>query len=72
MTAKVRIRRHLDSEVLHLPELRELLGRDVEIVVSPVEDDGREDVRDFPLAGSVKRYDNPFDPAAEEDWEAMQ
>lgn len=32
MTA-IRIRKKLDSETLHLPELRPLLGRNVEIVV---------------------------------------
>jgi hypothetical protein len=30
----IRIRRKLDSETLHLPEVRPLLGRTVEIVVS--------------------------------------
>ena len=29
----IRIRRHLDSETLHLPELRGMIGRDVEIIV---------------------------------------
>lgn len=29
----IRIRRHLDSEQLNLPELRPLIGRDVEITV---------------------------------------
>ena len=29
----IRIRKHLDSDTLHLPELRELIGRDVEITV---------------------------------------
>jgi len=31
----IRIRRKLDSETLHLPELRPLVGQTVEIVVSP-------------------------------------
>jgi hypothetical protein len=30
----IRIRKRLDSETLHLPELRPLIGRDVEIVVT--------------------------------------
>ncbi len=30
----VRIRKHLDSETLHLPELRPLIGKTVEIVVN--------------------------------------
>ena len=29
----IRLTRHIDSETLHLPELRPLLGRDVEIIV---------------------------------------
>jgi hypothetical protein len=29
----IRIRKRLDSETLHLPELRPLLGREVEIIV---------------------------------------
>lgn len=34
MTA-IHIHRRIDSETLHLPELRPLLGQDVEIVVTP-------------------------------------
>lgn len=33
----IRIRRKLDSETLHLPELRPLLGREVEIYVHEVQ-----------------------------------
>jgi hypothetical protein len=29
----IRIRKHLDSDTLHLPELRNLIGHDVEITV---------------------------------------
>lgn len=29
----LRIHRHVDSETLHLPELRPLIGKDVEIIV---------------------------------------
>ena len=29
----VRIHRHLDSETLHVPELRPMIGKDVEIIV---------------------------------------
>ncbi len=32
----LRICRRVDSEILHVPELREFLGKDVEIVVSEV------------------------------------
>ena len=30
---EIRIRKHIDSETLHLPELRPLIGKEVEIVV---------------------------------------
>ncbi|MGB7159919.1 MAG: hypothetical protein WBD40_17770 [Tepidisphaeraceae bacterium] len=33
MTA-IKIERHLDSDTLHLPELKALIGRDVEIIVT--------------------------------------
>jgi hypothetical protein len=29
----IRVRKHIDSEVLHLPELQEMIGRDVEIII---------------------------------------
>ena len=29
----IRIRKHIDSETLHLPELREMIGKEVEIIV---------------------------------------
>ena len=34
MSAVLKIRRHLDSETLHVPELRDLIGKDVEITVT--------------------------------------
>lgn len=33
----IRIRRKLDSETLHLPELRPLMGKEVEIIVHSAE-----------------------------------
>ena len=48
--AAIRIRRKLDSETLHLPELRPLIGRDVEIVVQ--EEKGSSAAA--PLQGSVR------------------
>ena len=71
----IKVKRHLDSETLDLPELRPLLGQDVEIVVL-VSDacggrldsaSGREDLR-----GSVLRYDDPCTPVGEDDWEALR
>jgi hypothetical protein len=40
MGITVRLRRHLDSETLHVPEIRPLLGRDVEIEVREVDGSG--------------------------------
>ncbi len=70
MSTPVRIKRHLDSETVYLPEIRELVGRDVEIVVRelPVASD---ESRDAPLRGSVLKYDDPFGPVSENDWEAL-
>lgn len=31
----IHVRRHIDSDLLHIPELRELLGQDVEITIRP-------------------------------------
>lgn len=74
----VRIHTRLESETLTLPQLRPLVGKQVEIIV-------REDVcaevkasttrvsaaGRYPLRGSVLRYDEPFEPAAPaEEWEA--
>lgn len=70
MAGTVRIKRHLDSETIHLPEVRDLIGRDVEIVVRAVEEAGPR-LRRYPLRGSVLRYDEPFEPVANEDWEAL-
>ncbi len=69
MATTVRIKRHLDSETVHLPEVRDLVGRDVEIVVRELEP-GLAPTDRYPLRGSVLRYDEPFEPVAEDDWEA--
>ena len=68
MKPVVRIRRHIESDTLVVPELEELLGCDVEIEIRPVELTG-EEIRSR-LRGSVLRYDDPFGPADEEGWEA--
>lgn len=31
----IKIRKHVDSETLHIPELREMVGQDVEITIQP-------------------------------------
>lgn len=64
MANVVRVKRHLDSETVHLPELKELIGHDVEIVVREIETPAAPD-----LTGSILRFDDPLEPIDEE-WEA--
>jgi hypothetical protein len=72
----VKITRRLDSETLYLPELRPLLGKQVEIIVLEAETNasgGERTSTPEDLRGSVLRYDSPFEPAVpEEDWEALR
>ena len=70
MTQVVRVKRHLDSETVHLPEVRALIGHDVEIVVREA-DPATANRQQYPLSGSVLRYDEPLEPVAEDDWEAL-
>ncbi len=74
MSTVVRIKRHLDSDTLYLPELHELIGEDVEIIVSTTDESARVAVKDEQyrsLWGSVLSDDDPFGPA-EEEWEAAE
>ena len=70
----IRIRRRLDSETLHLPEINGLLGKMVEIIIIEEGGDGENPMKkdEFPLRGSVLRFEDPTEPVAEEDWEAAQ
>ena len=43
----IRVHRHLESETLHLPELRPLVGRNVEIIV--VEEHGEPNAEVLPF-----------------------
>ncbi len=61
MKTTVRVRRHLDSETIYLPEAKELLGKEVEIVVREL-DEAVEPADPFRLRGSVLKYDDPFGP----------
>lgn len=61
----VRVRRRLESETLRVPEAREFIGHEVEIVIRDV-GPGTDSPPANPLAGSVLRYDDPFEPVAEE------
>jgi hypothetical protein len=54
--APIRIRKHVVSETLHLPELKPLIGKDVEILVreEKVGANGRRDLALlFDLAGNI-------------------
>lgn len=71
------IRCRVDSDILRIPELGELVGRDVEIVVREVKAESESQPlmpdNKYPLRGSLLWYDDPFGPAAPiEDWEASQ
>lgn len=48
----IRIRRRIDSEDLHLPELRPLLGRDVEIIVLDTNTEAAKNIPEPPLPRS--------------------
>jgi hypothetical protein len=70
-----RVKQRIDSETLHLPELRPLVGRQVEIIVLCLDDECRAELAStqFPLRGSVQRYDAPFEPAVTAGaWEAAR
>ena len=71
----IRVKRRIESENVYLPELRPWKGADVEIIVL------RERVTEsaknlpqsrYPLRGSVFHYEEPFDPVAAHDWEALE
>ncbi len=71
----IRVTKTLDSETLHLPQVRPFLGQEVEIIVLPTDAQGLKtpsrDASQKPLAGSVLRDDDPFGPAVPPDeWEA--
>ena len=70
----IRIITRLDSDTFQRPELRPLVGKQVEITVreqaeiNPSLNPGDR----YPLRGSVLRYDDPFEPVASDDWEAQR
>lgn len=49
----IRIRKHVVSETLHLPELKPLIGKDVEILVQEEKNGGRDLAPLFDLAGNI-------------------
>ena len=40
----IHVRRHIDSDLLHIPELREMMGQDVEITITPRVANGEEPI----------------------------
>jgi hypothetical protein len=59
----IRIRKQVDSEVLHLPELKEMLGKTVEIII--VEETGTSNERPQEIACfSALMPKETFDPQA--------
>ena len=73
MTA-IRIETTIDSETLHLPQLKPLVGKSVEIIVREMPQRAERAGPGpwvSPLAGSVIEYIDPFEPAVSPDeWEA--
>ncbi len=73
MTA-IRIETTIDSDTLHLPQLKPLVGKSVEIIVREMSQHAHELENGSwasPLAGSVIEYRDPFAPAlSPDDWEA--
>jgi hypothetical protein len=71
----IRLKKRVDSETLYLPELKAMVGKEVEIIVL---EGGTEEPREsasesrYPLRGWVFRFDDPLEPVAEGDWEAMR
>jgi hypothetical protein len=68
-----------DHGVLVLDDLPFGAGADVEVIVLERRDGARSVDREtagdedrYPLRGSVLRYDDPTEPVAVEDWEALQ
>jgi hypothetical protein len=69
----IRIHTLLESETISIPELRPLVGKQVEITIcEELMPDvvSAASVVPSPLKGSVLRYDEPFSPVADSNWEA--
>ncbi|HEY4234157.1 MAG TPA: hypothetical protein VGM76_12070 [Lacipirellulaceae bacterium] len=69
----IRIETLLEGDTLYLPELKPLVGKSVEIVVTELLQKGElQHGANWvsPLADSVLNYVEPFESAAVADWEA--
>jgi hypothetical protein len=69
----IRIEQRLDSETLHLPQLRPWVEKDVEIIILEAVTRSPNSNSEYPLRGSILRDDDPFGPAVvAEEWEAAR
>ena len=69
----IRIRRTLDSDTLHLPELRPLIGRTVEIVVEEAPaDPAAEAARVRALLDEIARNRYPLAPGTPDSTEMLR
>ena len=73
----IRVKTHLTSDTVQIPELKDLIGKDVEIIVleesrtAPAASTmDKSDKKRYRLRGALLRYDDPFGPAVPDtDWE---
>jgi hypothetical protein len=74
MIQAIRMKRRIDSETLHKPELRPMLGKKVEIIIleDAEQPETMSQLFEPPLKGSVLQENDPFEPVAEDDWEALR
>jgi hypothetical protein len=72
--SSIRIETLVDGDMLYLPQLKPLLGKAVEIVITELPCDPQPRLEEnwvSPLAGTVLEYVDPLAPAAPtKDWEA--
>ena len=71
----IRLRRKIESETLHLPELKPFIDKTVEFIVIVDEEKPAAESESAlcqSLQGSIVRDDNPFEPVAVSDWETMK
>ena len=67
-----RVRVHVNQDgSLTLPDLPFQAGEEVEVIVLAEARTAR-DERRYPLRGTPLHYVDPFEPVAQDDWEALQ
>jgi hypothetical protein len=69
----IHVRTIVNSETITLPELRDWLGKAVEIIVLEQPSEADNLPMQYPLRGSILRDDDPFGPAVpDSEWEALR